>query len=218
MNFLQDVVVPRIEATEQFQSAIQAELDAAGDPDGADPDGLKPGDDGAASHQGDPAGATADGGTRAGAASSPSNAAPAGAPVLATAGAAPAGGEFQAVMNAVVELQRRFDDKENQERETQLENAMTVIKDKTEALVEYARKLEGEKEVLLEALKTGAPPVKQSPSEIFLDTGTPTDFQSRVAKYVADGKTKTEAVMLARKDDPHAHTTWLESQGVITTL
>jgi hypothetical protein len=119
---------------------------------------------------------------------------------------------------AIVELQRKFEDKENQEREVQFERAMTVIKDKTEAVIEYARGLEEENATLLEALRTGVKPTKQSPSEIFNGGEKPTDFQSRVKAYVDAGKTKTEAVMLARKDDPNSHTVWLESQGVVTHL
>jgi hypothetical protein len=117
-----------------------------------------------------------------------------------------------------VELQRKWDDKENEEREVQFETAMKTIKAKTEAVVEYARGLEQENQVLLEALKTGVKPAKQSPSEIFLSTENPEDFQSIVKKHVDAGKSKTEAVMLARKENPQAHLTWLSNQGVVTTL
>ena len=120
--------------------------------------------------------------------------------------------------DAVVSLERKIADKETEEREVQFERAMTVIKDKTEAVIEYAQQLERDNTVLLEALKTGAVPVKQSPSEIFLGGKEENDFQSLVTRHVAAGKTKTEAVMLARKENPHAHTQWLQEQGVITTL
>jgi hypothetical protein len=227
MNFLQEQVLPRIEATEQFQAAIQAELEAAanGDPD-ADPDAAPgardPNNASATAIAGvDP---KAEGGTRGGgAAGSPAQRAadaqghPAGAPTNGQV-AEPAGAELKALHGAIVELQRKFEDKENQEREVQFERAMTVIKDKTEAVIEYARGLEEENATLLEALRTGVKPTKQSPSEIFNGGEKPTDFQSRVKAYVDAGKTKTEAVMLARKDDPNSHTTWLESQGVVTHL
>jgi hypothetical protein len=223
MNFLQETVLPRLEAAEQFQSAIQAELEAAAaeDPNAdpnADPNKVDP------NKAADPANASAhagagvagenrDGGTRAGAVSSPSNASPA----LATAGAG-APSEMQALRESVVNLERRIQAKDDEERETQLENALGVIKQKTEALTEYARGLETENATLLEALRTGAKPVKQSPSEIFLGGEKATDFPSRVKAYVDGGKSKTEAVMLARKDDPGSHATWLAAQGVVTHL
>jgi hypothetical protein len=123
-----------------------------------------------------------------------------------------------ALRETVVNLERAFKDKENTEREVQFERAMTVIKDKTEAVIEYAAQLEKDNEVLLEALRTGTKPVKNHKSDILFDTGKAEDFQSRVKKHVDAGKSKTEAVMLARKEDPAAHTTWLEQQGVVTTL
>lgn len=206
MNFLQEQILPRIEATEQFQAAIQSELDAAGE--GGEGEGE--GDagtghaTGAAAHV-DP---IANGGTDGGSPSSPAMA----------AAAAGQPSEFTALRNAVVMLERKIADKENTEREVEFETAMTVIKDKTEAVVEYARGLEQENVTLLEALRTGARPVKQSPTEIFKGGEVQTDFQSRVTAHVAAGKSKTEAVMLARKEDPAAHMTWLSQQGVVTNL
>lgn len=214
MDFMQTQILPRIEATEQFQSAIQAELEAAAEnPDGEDTGGLKPGDDGNKHHITPNPGEQRDGGTRAGAASSPSN-----QPDTGKLTPQPVGAELQALRDTVVELQRKWDDKENEEREVQFETAMKTIKAKTEAVVEYARGLEQENHVLLEALKTGVKPAKQSPSEIFLSTENPEDFQSIVKKHVDAGKSKTEAVMLARKENPQAHLTWLSNQGVVTTL
>lgn len=207
MNFLQEQILPRIEATEQFQAAIQAELDAAEGGEGEEGEG-EGGDAGTGHATGAAAHVdrTANGGTDGGSPSSP-----------AMAGAA-AGQELTALHNAVVMLERKIADKENTEREAEFETAMSVIKDKTEAVVEYARNLEQDNVILLEALRTGARPVKQSPSEIFKGGETQTDFQSRVTAHVAAGKSKTEAVMLARKEDPAAHLTWLESQGVVTNL
>ncbi len=235
MNFLQEQILPRIEATEQFQEAIQAELDAAAaDPDPNDPDPdadpnadpqaidangvavtqvtprsmFRPGDTGNQSHVSGQPGSTVAGNTNGGAPTSPSVAQP------ALAGSA----EFQALQNSIVMLERKLADKDNQEKEVQFETAMGVIKDKTEAVIEYARGLENENATLLEALRTGARPVKNPQSEILFDTGTQTDFQSRVKAYVDAGKKKTEAVMLARNDDPSAHAVWLQSQGVVTHL
>lgn len=226
MNFLQEKVLPRIEATEAFQKAIQDELEAAAaaDPD-ADPNAEPvPG-------AGDPANASAhkpgakgdlsEGGTRGGGAEgSPAQraAAAAAADPNAAAAAQPVAAELASLRETVVNLERAFKDKENAEREVQFERAMTVIKDKTEAVIEYAAQLEKDNEVLLEALRTGTKPVKNHQREILFDTGKPEDFQSRVKKHVDAGKSKTEAVMLARKEDPQAHTTWLEQQGVVTTL
>lgn len=215
MTFLQEQILPRIEATEQFQAAIQAELDAAaGEGEGEGEGALKPGDDGNTHSDAALAGGSiADGGTRAGAVSSPSNQ---GAPALA--GATAAASEFSQLREAVVNLERRITAKEDAEREVQLENALGIIKAKTEKLTQYAAHLEEENTVLLEALRTGVKPVQVSPGEIFKGGEKATDFQSRVTAYVEAGKTKTEAVMLARKDDPAAHTTWLSQQGVVTHL
>lgn len=223
MAFLKEQVLPRIEATEQFQKAIQDELDAAADPD-ADPADPVPGAGDPANvsaHKAGAAGDHSEGGTRGGG--------PAGSPAQRAAAAQgdpkgepvqpePAAAEMQALREAVVNLERKINDKEEAEREVQLSNALTTIKAKTEALTEYCANLEQEKEVLLEALRTGTQPVKNHRSEILFDTGTETDFQSRVKKHVDAGKSKTEAVMLARKEDPQAHLTWLESQGVVTNL
>jgi hypothetical protein len=218
LAFLQEQVLPRIEATEQFQAAIQAELDAASGEEEPDPD-QPPGDGDPANVSAHRAGAQGDsneGGTRGGG--------PEGSSMQRRAwaqgdpNAEPVPAEMSALREAVVMLERKIQNKEDAEREVQLEHALTTIKAKTEALTEYAQELEQERTVLLEALRTGAQPVKNHKSEIVLDTGTETDFQSRVKKYVDAGKPKTEAVMLARKDDPHAHTVWLEQQGVVTTL
>lgn len=215
MNFLQETLMPRLEATEQFQAAIQAELDAAAAGEGGEGEELKPGDDGNQHHITPVTGSTADGGTRAGAPSSPSNQG-----ALVGAGAAGAAGAetFSQVRDAVIMLERRINAKEEAERETQLENALSVIKAKTEGLTEYAENLQQENVVLLEALRTGVRPVHVAPNEIFKGGEKPTDFQSRVTAYVEAGKSKTEAVMLARKDDPGAHVTWLANQGVVTNL
>jgi hypothetical protein len=220
MSFLEQQVLPRIEKTEQFQQAIQDELEAAaaaGEAEGDETPGA--GDEANRSHVTGEQGSTAEGGTRGGGAEgSPGQRAraAAGEPVGAMAGAPPS--EFSQLRDAVVSLERKIADKETEEREVQFERAMTVIKDKTEAVIEYAQQLERDNTVLLEALKTGAVPVKQSPSEIFLGGKEENDFQSLVTKHVQTGKSKTEAVMLARKENPHAHTQWLQEQGVITTL
>jgi hypothetical protein len=227
MNFLQEQVLPRIEKTEAFQSAIEAELEAAAA--GGDPDAEVPGKGDPANESAHRPGAKGDiteGGTRGGGpAGSPAQraAAAAGDPGAGavrdtTAQPAAVGAELAALRETVVNLERAFNDKENKEREMHFERAMTVIKEKTDAVVEYARGLEQENEVLLEALKTGARPVKQNPSEIFNGGEKPTDFQSRVKAYVDAGKSKTEAVMLARNDDPNAHAVWLQAQGVVTHL
>lgn len=227
MNFLQEQVLPRIEKTEQFQAAIQAELDAAAGDGEVDADGnpieagLKAGDDGNRHHEAGKVAGGADGGTRAGAVTSPSNtnremvgAGRDDKGELVAAGPA----ELKAITEAVINLERRINAKEDAERETQLENALLIIKTKTEKVTEYARSLEEQNVVLLEALRTGVRPAKNSASDILFDTGKPEDFQSRVAKHVGAGKSKTEAVMLARKEDPQAHITWLAQQGVVTTL
>jgi hypothetical protein len=221
MAFLQEQVMPRIEATEQFQKAIQDELEAAaGDPEGAEPVPGAGDPANASAHRPGAGGDHSEGGTRGGGpeGSSMQRAAhrqgdPAGAPKEEAVAA-----EMSALRDAVVNLERKMADKENTEREVQFEQAMKVIKDKTEAVVEYAAGLEQDNQVLLEALKTGTVPVKNHKSEILLDTGNQADFQTRVKKHVDAGKSKTEAVMLARKEDPSAHTKWLESQGVVTTL
>lgn len=220
MAFLKEQVLPRIEATEQFQQAIQDELEAAADPN-ADPGEQAPG-------AGDPANASAhkpgaggdisEGGTRGGGPAGSSMQRAAAAQGDPNAQPEPAAAEMAALREAVVNLERKINDKEEAEREVQLEAALGTIKAKTEALTEYCANLEQEKEVLLEALRTGAQPVKSHKSEILLDTGNETDFQTRVKKHVDAGKSKTEAVMLARKEDPSAHTKWLEAQGVVTTL
>lgn len=223
MNFLQEKVLPRIEATEQFQKAIQDELEAAAaaDPD-ADPADPVPGEGDPANksaHQPGAKGDHSEGGTRGGGpAGSPAQRAAAAAAADPNAAPVAAAAEMAALRETVVNLERAFKDKENTEREVQFERAMTVIKDKTEAVIEYAAQLEKDNEVLLEALRTGTKPVKNHKREILFDTGKPEDFQSRVKKHVDAGKSKTEAVMLARKEDPSAHTTWLEQQGVVTTL
>jgi hypothetical protein len=217
MNFLSEQLIPRLEATESFQAAIQAELDAAANEGQEGEEGqegqLQPGDDGNAHYQGGTAIGAQDGGTRAGAASSPSNQVrlPSWVPE-------PGGSEFSQLRDAVITLERRINAKEDAERETQLENALGVIKTKTEKLTEYVANLEEENVVLLEALRTGVKPVHVAPTEIFRGGEKATDFQSRVTAYVQAGKSKTEAVMLARKDDPGSHTTWLASQGVVTNL
>jgi len=215
MNFLQEQVLPRIEATETFQKAIQDELEAAATGEEVE-EVPGAGDEANQSHVTGDKGSTAEGGTRGGG--------PEGSPAQRTAAAAGqpagavAGSELSQLRESVVTLERRINDKEAQDREVQFERAMTVIKDKTEAVIEYATQLEKDKEILLEALRTGVRPVKQSPSEIFLGGEEPTDFASRVTAHVKAGKTKTEAVMLARKEDPAAHTTWLANQGVVTNL
>lgn len=219
MNFLQETVLPRIEATESFQKAIQDELEAAATGEEVET-GPGAGDEANASHVSGDKGSTAEGGTRGGGAEgslAQRNAAAAGQPVGAVAGAV-AGSELSALRESVVTLERRINDKEAQDREVQFDRAMKVIKDKTEAVIEYATQLEKDNTILLEALRTGVKPVKQSPSEIFLGGEEATDFASRVTAHVKAGKSKTEAVMLARKEDPAAHTTWLANQGVITTL
>jgi hypothetical protein len=221
MNFLQERVLPRIEATEAFQKAIEDELAAATDGENVE---VPPGDGDEAnrSHVGGPEGDLSEGGTRGGGPQgSPAQraAAAAGQPVGAMAGAGTGtGSELSQLRQAVIYLENKINAKDEAEREAQLENALSVIKAKTESLTEYARNLEQENTVLLEALKTGVKPVKQNPSEIFLGGEKPTDFASRVKAHVDAGKSKTEAVMLARKEDPNAHAVWLQSQGVVTNL
>jgi hypothetical protein len=220
LAFLQEQVLPRIEATEQFQAAIQAELEAAEGGEEGEPDPDQPPGDGdpanVSAHRAGAQGDSSEGGTRGGGAEGSSMQRRAWAQGDPAAQPVPA--EMSALRDAVINLERKIQGKEDAEREVQLEHALATIKTKTEALTEYAQELEQERTVLLEALRTGAQPVKNHKSEIVLDTGTETDFQSRVKKYVDAGKPKTEAVMLARKDDPHAHTVWLEQQGVVTTL
>jgi hypothetical protein len=214
MTFLQEQVLPRIEATESFQKAIEDELEAAAAAD--QPPGT--GDEANQSHEGGPVGDMSEGGTRGGGAEgSPAqrNAIAAGQPVGQMASS---GSELSQLRQAVVQLERKIEAKDEAEREAQLENALAVIKAKTESLTEYATKLEQENAVYLEALKTGVKPVKQSPTEIFMGGQKEDDFQSLVTKHVAAGKSKTEAVMLARKENPNAHAVWLQNQGVVTNL
>jgi hypothetical protein len=220
MAFLQEQVMPRIEATEQFQKAIQDELEAAaGDPEGAEDPVPGAGDPANASaHKPGAGGDTNEGGTRGGGPEGSSMQRAAARQGDPNAQPEPVAAEMSALRDAVINLERKIADKENAEREVQFEQALKVIKDKTEAVVEYAAQLEQDNTVLLEALKTGTMPVKNHKSEILLDTGNEADFQTRVKKHVDAGKTKSEAVMLARKEDPAAHTKWLESQGVVTTL
>lgn len=217
LSFLQDQVLPRIEATEQFQAAVEAEL-AANTEIEVDENGnpIEKGDLGVRSHEGGPVD-NRDGGTRAGAMSSPSNQGVQGQ-VQGQRQEQLAPAQFSQLRDAVINLERRINAKEDAERETQLESALNVIKNKTEKLTEYATKLEKENVVLLEALKTGVKPVKTSPNDIFLDTGKSDDFQTLVKKHADAGKSKTEAVLLARKENPNAHLVWLQNQGVVTTL
>lgn len=202
----------RLEGVESFQNAIQAELE---DAEGGDDDQSLQGDDGNASAFNGNQGSTANGGTDQNGGYNP-HAAAAGAPAGVSA---PVAAEFAAMRRQITELQSKLIQDEEQQKLHEFDTAVGIIEQKLEAVVQYATELEARNAVLEESVRTGVKPVKASPENVFLSSNAQNgDFEATVQKYVNAGKKRTEAVLLARKENPDAHTKFLQRTGVYQTL
>jgi hypothetical protein len=208
MDFLQNQLMPRLDAVEQFQSAIQQELENA-DAEGGDEAGE--GDDGnQAYHSGEAHGDNQDGGTAQNGGVNP----------YANAGAAPAmAGEFAAMKQAVVELQRKAASEKEEAERVEFESVLEVLSTKLEAVTELAALRENENATLRKTLATGTSPIKHT--TYFEKRSDQGQFEALVQSKLAErntatGKpyTKGEATMLAAKENPVAHREYLSRSGV----
>jgi hypothetical protein len=206
----------RLEGVEQFQAAIQQELENAD----ADGDQAAEGDDGNESFQGAAEGDNADGGTRQNNGHNP-QAAAAGAPT----GLPPAvAAEFAAMKKTITMLERKGIEAQEEAERVEFESAVEVLQNKFSALTEFAEKTALENETLRKTLMTGTKPVKVTYFEE--KTTDKNSFSAIVQARMSEtnpvtGKkfTRGEATLFAVKENPAAHRAYLERGGVqLTTL
>ena len=146
----------------------------------------------------------------------------AGAGETAGAGAASgaAGSEFSALQKTVRELQSRFEgaDREAREQETAryfetIEKNFGELVDANKELSAKVKALELENGALRRGNKHGARPLAFSAEATAAQGGKLHEFDALVKKHTDAGKSQAEAIRLAHKESPEAHTKWLEAQG-----
>lgn len=95
------------------------------------------------------------------------------------------------------------------------EHQFSRVNDKVDSLIEFAKELEEENELLREALEeSGAAPLEPGKGELFGFEAAEGTFQFSVQN--SEGQNKAEAIQNAISNDPRGHREWLIEQGVFS--
>jgi len=101
------------------------------------------------------------------------------------------------------------------EKQIREEHQFERVNDKVDSLIEFAKELEEENELLREALaESGAAPIEPGKGELFGFEAEEGTFQFSVQH--SDAKNKAEAIQQAVAQDPRGHRQWLIEQGVFS--
>jgi hypothetical protein len=118
------------------------------------------------------------------------------------------------VMQYFEEKARGALEAENEIRET---HEFEQVNNKVDTLIEFAKELEEENELLREALEeSGISPVEPGKGELFGFEAQEGTFQFSVQNK-AEGQSKTDAIQKAVESDPRGHRQWLVEQGVFAS-
>tara|TARA_R100001510_G_C7656966_1_gene217781 strand:+ start:10321 stop:11640 length:1320 start_codon:yes stop_codon:yes gene_type:complete len=125
------------------------------------------------------------------------------------------GEAFSRLTGIVNELQSRLDNQEAEAEAAELDARFASIQDRIAELGAANETLKAENEAYKTALETGGELTGLAPSaEVELSTGEGR-FEQIVQVHLSEGKTHSEAIQLAAKDDKRAHTEWLQRRGVL---
>lgn len=125
--------------------------------------------------------------------------------------------QFSARLN---EFERREKDAVRKAELSEQQHAFDVISTKIDEVTAFAEQLVAKNEAQQELITELQAQVKQTRAasvgtETFFNTGTASHgYESRVQELVKSGKTRGEAVELARKEDPQRYANYLQAKGV----